>query len=56
MIKGGPAAAERTEPDDTYCSPEKQYLLLKMMLTHLSKRGEPIGLGVPVAQSRRSRC
>jgi len=38
------------DPVDTFSSPEKQYLLLKMMLIIYQKGAELVELGVPVQE------
>ncbi|MCB1873291.1 MAG: V-type ATP synthase subunit A, partial [Gammaproteobacteria bacterium] len=50
LIKEGVLQQSALDPIDTFASPEKQYLLLKMMLTIYQKGVELIGLGVPVQE------
>ncbi len=50
LIKEGLLQQSALEPADSFASPEKQYLLLKMMLLIFHKGAELIELGVPVQE------
>ena len=50
LIKEGVLQQSALDPVDTFSSPEKQYLLLSMMLTIFRKGAELIELGVPVQE------
>ena len=50
LIKEGVLQQSALDPVDTFASPEKQYLLLNMMLTIFEKGAELIELGVPVQE------
>ena len=52
LIKEGVLQQSALDPIDTFSSPEKQYLLLKMMLTIYQKGADLIELGVPVQELR----
>jgi len=50
LIKEGVLQQSALDPIDTFSSPEKQYLLLKMMLLIYQKGADLIDLGVPVQE------
>ena len=50
LIKEGVLQQSALDPVDTFASPEKQYLLLKMMLVIYQKGAELIELGIPVQE------
>jgi V/A-type H+-transporting ATPase subunit A len=50
LIKEGVLQQSALDPIDTFSSPEKQYLLLGMMLTIFQKGADLIELGVPVQE------
>jgi len=50
LIKEGLLQQSALDPVDTFSSPEKQYLLLKMMLIIYQKGAELVELGVPVQE------
>lgn len=50
LIKEGILQQSALDPVDTFSSPEKQFLLLDMMLTIFEKGAELIGLGIPVQE------
>ena len=50
LIKEGVLQQSALDPVDTFASPEKQYLLLSMVLTIFEKGAELIELGVPVQE------
>ncbi|MCB1758531.1 MAG: V-type ATP synthase subunit A [Gammaproteobacteria bacterium] len=50
LIKEGVLQQSALDPIDTFSSPEKQYLLLEMMLTIFQKGADLIELGVPVQE------
>jgi V/A-type H+-transporting ATPase subunit A len=50
LIKEGVLQQSALDEVDTFCSPEKQFLLLQMMLTIFDKGAELIKLGVPVQE------
>ncbi|MCP4994914.1 MAG: V-type ATP synthase subunit A [Gammaproteobacteria bacterium] len=50
LIKEGVLQQSALDPVDTFSSPEKQFLLLDMMLTIFNKGSELIDLGIPVQE------
>ena len=53
LIRDGLLQQNALDPVDSFCSPEKQYLLLKTMLLIFRKGAELIDLGVPVQELAR---
>ncbi|MFO8007898.1 MAG: V-type ATP synthase subunit A [Candidatus Brocadiia bacterium] len=52
LFKTGFLQQDATNPDDTYCPPEKQVRLLRMFVTFLRQARSIIQAGAPIAQVR----
>jgi V/A-type H+-transporting ATPase subunit A len=50
LIKEGVLQQSALDPVDTFCSPEKQFVLLDLMLTIYDRGAELVELGVPVGE------